>query len=160
MKKNIFFLLILGLFVGFFLVVNKKDIQISPRKESPQVSIKLDPSVSVKGEIRTKSIFVPYWSNFESFSGLEEYNRLFYFGITANEWGIVTGESGYQNIEKFISASSRLSSNSNIRQFLTLRLLDSNSNFKILENRQAQEKIISDTIDIAKEYKFNGILLD
>ena len=44
--------------------------------------------------------------------------------------------------------------------YLTLRMLDTESNLKILEDPDLQEKIIADLIDITDQNRFDGVVLD
>ena len=98
------------------------------------------------------SIFVPYWA----FSTLKQtsYDRLLYFGITPGEEGINTTELGYKNLKSFTNA------HQNEKKYLVLRMTNSQQNFAIIENRMRSQKIITETVEVAKEYGFDGIVLN
>lgn len=99
-------------------------------------------------------LFVSYWSLVAG-DQLQNYDNLIYFGITANLNGVQKGETGYINIPKFMTLGTPAQ-----KKYLTLRLIDSNTNFDILKDVKIQKKIISETIAIAKENKFDGVVLD
>ncbi len=101
----------------------------------------------------TKSIFIPYWDIPEDSSNLD-YARLFYFGITADMKGIIKNDDGYEGLASFDEVAAGHES------YLTLRLLNSDTNIAILKNKVAQDRIISETIEAARSNHFKGVVLD
>lgn len=99
------------------------------------------------------ALFVPYWS----LSGAlpEKYDRLIYFGVTPTTDAINTEEIGYLRLDQFVSKVP-----SGVSSYLTLRMLDNQENFTILESKSSQKRIISQTIALAKKNDFDGIVLD
>jgi len=111
------------------------------------------PNIKTLSTQRSTSLFVPYWS-----LGLplpEEYDRLIYFGVSASDTGLATDDTGYQNLSEFTTSIP-----SNISTSLTLRMLDNTTNFAILKNSSLQKRIISQTIQAARQNGFDGIVLD
>lgn len=113
------------------------------------------------GEPKT-SIFVPYWSLSESdapFSSPSDINRpidtAIYFSISATTSGINKTNTGYSNLEDFASRSAATPNT-----LLTISMVDDDINNVVLESSEAQEKIISQAVVVAKEHGFDGIILD
>lgn len=153
-NKNLL-VIILVFFIGYFFVnfksknnevvkdfVKNKTSQITKTVEKPYV-----------GKI-FNSLFVPYWS-LDSTSDINFYDRVIYFGILANEKGINKEEVGYKNLAKF-SSLNFISS----KKYLALRMLNTEENLKILKNINSINQIIKQTISIAKQNNFSGIVLD
>jgi len=161
MKKIllVFFILsLVGLFFTafkYFSIINRSKISSSNKLKNPSPTVINPTAVSYWKQKETKSIFIPYWSlNGEEIGSAEaDYHRLIYFGISADQTGINKADAGYLNLKKFININSSKIS-------ITLRMLDSETNFSILKNPEIQKKIIDETIDIAEKYKFSGIVLD
>jgi spore germination protein YaaH len=117
------------------------------------------------------SIFIPYWSIPEDIPEIKApqitnnelpITNYIYFGISADENGINKNEPGYQNLT---AEPPRLDTFNNdktseVKTLLTLRMTNTDLNFEILDDNQLQQKMIAQTIEIAKEYSFSGIVLD
>ena len=101
------------------------------------------------------SLFVPYWTLGEGIMHQQDYDKYLYFGITATQDGVSTNEPGYKNLSTFID-----SAGAEAEKLLVLRMLDSKVNFDILKDTSKQEKLINQTINVAKEYGFDGIVLN
>lgn len=101
-----------------------------------------------------QTLFVPYWT-LNSTSLPTTYTTLAYFGITASTQGIDTKENGYLDLPKFVSLSGR-----NQKILLVVRLVDSEVNTTILQDKALQQKIVTQTITTAKQYGFTGVVLD
>lgn len=107
------------------------------------------------------SIFVPYWllpssealppQNLDA-----ELDTLIYFGITPTETGINTSEPGYNHLGAFTS----LPQANKHETLLTVRMINEDINRTIFESSTAQKKVIEDSLKTAKEYGFDGIVLD
>lgn len=98
-------------------------------------------------------IFVPYWTISSDLADAP-YDNLIYFGISADLEGIDKTDLGYKNMSEFIANTQGKETH------LTVRMLDSDVNLEILDNKNLQEKVISQSIDIARENGFTGIILD
>jgi len=135
------------LMVSLFHKDQKSTITSSVGKEKNTPS-----SIGMQQEMTT--LFVPYWTmNGEAVP--TNYNQVAYFGIAVNTNGIDTQEDGYKDLATFVA-----SVHQNQRTLLTVRLLDQNVDEKILHDSTFQQKIIQESANIAKEYKFDGIVLD
>lgn len=97
-------------------------------------------------------LFVPYWTLSSSITG--DYDSLIYFGIAAGENGIDRSEAGFKNLAKFTNFSESR------EKLLAVRMVDQDINSKIFEDKNLEKKIIDDSIEIAKENGFDGIVLD
>lgn len=100
----------------------------------------------------SQSEFVPYWTITEGISS--DATSLIYFGVSATASGIDRDEAGFQNLSRFTAYSSGK------KTYLTIRMLDQDTNFDILDNNTYQDRVITDSISVAQEYGFDGIVLD
>lgn len=100
-----------------------------------------------------KILFVPYWT-ITSTNNIEDFDTLAYFGIAVDRSGINEDESGYKNINKFLDASE------DKNNYLVVRMLDSEIINDVLENSSARKNVITQSIDVARQHKFKGIILD
>ncbi len=152
--RKIWFIVFVALVVAVLLYAYSPLIHLSQDKRNTSAKLSPTPVTPVtKGVLAKKSIFVPYWSDFSSPLVLGDYNRVIYFGVEANEQGINKNESGYQNLESFIEATTK-------EKYLTIRLLNTDTNIAILKDQSSWEKIVRESLETAKNYQFNGIVLD
>lgn len=100
-----------------------------------------------------ESTFVPYW-HVQNMQELADYNSAIYFGISVTKEGVNTEDQGFANIQKFINTSPT------VKNYLTVRMLNTETNLDILEDKQAQQSVIADVIRVTKEYGFDGLVLD
>lgn len=148
MKKLLIFLVLV--IVVIFLVYsnqsNKAEKKSSKIADLPQNS----------GQIKSPEeeyIFVPYWtinSDIES----TPYEKLIYFGISVNEEGIDKSDPGYISMQEFVANSKGK------KMYLTVRMLDSDINLKVLKDTALQEEIITQSVEIANANGFEGLILD
>lgn len=120
---------------------------ITPKPPSPT-------KVMAKNVKETTSMFVPYWT-ISNQSIENEYDQLIYFGITPGKEGIEISEPGAEQLHQFLTASPK-----GTPRLLAVRMVESDSNLAILEDKTRQKAIIDDTIALAKKNKFDGIVLD
>jgi spore germination protein YaaH len=146
-------LLFLGGYIAFRGVTERiiNDFTTTPNAQ-------LQPTITEVPESKTKttektSIFVPYWT-VNTFT-MGSYDKVIYFGITADTQGINKGEPGYANLDNFLD---RVGDNSNA--YLTLRMLDQETNFDIIENRSVSKQVITETVALAKDKGFSGVVLN
>ncbi len=107
-----------------------------------------------KVEITQTSLFVPSWS-LDGSALPDNYNRYIYFGVTGGTGGIITEDEGYQSISDFLSIVPE-----NSKKFLTVKMTNSQTNLAVLQNKDAQKAIMDESIQLAKENKFDGIVFD
>ncbi len=99
-------------------------------------------------------IFVPYWTITNNPLQIQKYDKIIYFGITASHNGINTSDDGYTHIQPFVAQTQGK------QTILCITLTNQDFNDSLLENKQLQQKIINESISIAKENSFSGILLN
>ncbi len=104
--------------------------------------------------ITSRSIFVPYW-NIPRTGATYEYDTLMYFGVTPDTKGVLKKDTGYSNIQRFVSQSSAKQ-----QRLFTLRMLDTQTNIAILDDESAQDSVISETMSLVRQHNFDGIVLD
>ncbi len=100
-----------------------------------------------------EAIFIPYWSVGSSFT-TPSYQDLVYFGVNASTEGIDTSDDGYKRLSTFVKAADGGNT------LLTIGMTNSTTNFAILKDKKAQEKVINEAISIAKDNNFKGIVLN
>jgi hypothetical protein len=97
-------------------------------------------------------LFVPYWTINENISASGM--TLVYFGVMGGENGVEQDEDGYRNLSAFEKNKNKKNS------LLVLRMLNTDTNLDILKDKKLQERIIDETIILAKKHHFSGIMLD
>jgi spore germination protein len=148
---------IVAFFVFILLLCGLILINIQKQNNSPSVSVptptaKIQPTQPPQ---KMRSLFVPYWADFdEEFVGTP-YDRLIYFGIQPSTQGIVKTEPGYTNITGF---KQRMPSGTT--HLLTLRMVSTDTNVAILKNKASWDRIATDTFAIVREHEFDGIVID
>lgn len=104
-----------------------------------------------------RSIFIPYWQLSGQTQNLQidkrEYDRSIYFGVAGTLEGIPTDDPGYEQMDGFMRIA-------NGSRWLTVRMTNSEVNNKVLGSRASQLKIVNDATRIAKEFGFDGLVLD
>jgi spore germination protein YaaH len=153
MRKAIFIFGFVIFLLGFWSftqkVTNKPFSQSSP--PTPQAS----PTDSTARTTTTHtSLFVPYWG-LQDTTDLPVYDTYIYFGITPTQEGINTKDAGYLRLNDFVSSVNERDST-----LLTLRMLDNKINSAVLKDSAKQSSIIAETIAVAKENGFDGVVLD
>jgi len=159
MRKIILLLFVFAAlsFFGFRVVKQsvKNDLAQPVIIPSPTASSAANESVKiVRGSDVKRSIFVPYWA-LSSGKIEEKFDKYLYFGISPTSSGINKKETGFANMQKFLNSVPK-----NSEKKLVLRMLDSDITFLILKDATKQNSVIKDSISIAKENGFSGIVLD
>lgn len=130
-----------------FIFINKTDNLLT--NNSNQISNKLNTP-----QLEKNYIFVPYWTFNEEIS-VEKYSDVIYFGVSIDEFGVNKNEPGYRQLEIF---SNSIDSDKN--KYLTLRILGEDTGREFLDNINLQKTVGREVADIAKEYNFDGVLVD
>ncbi len=136
---------------GGLVVISRNDESAVNRDLSRTIS----PDETLKSRDVKTSLFVPYWSLPDNPQSFSDYTELLYFGVASGKDGINTNESGFLGLADFVAGVPVAT-----EKLLVLRMLDSKENFEILKDHKKQTKIINETIHIAKEHGFSGIVLD
>lgn len=160
--KNFFLLLFLLFFiVGSYVVFGLLKQKVRSDLYQPLTDRKIAPSSSPtlpiinSSKTEEKILFVPYWSMGKGLQEVSDFDTLVYFGVAPTENGINRQESGYKNLPQFIKHA-----DGSQKKLLTLRMIESQVNFKILEDTKKGQKIIDETLSLAKTNGFDGVVLD
>jgi spore germination protein YaaH len=152
--KKITLLLVITILLMGMIVINKNKTINKQRGSISQTPTKTQSQTSKKTLVtkRQKSIFVPSWQVGEDKElQLEDYSRLLYFGLTPSSAGI-SKDDAYNKL-KYLDTIQ-------IDKILVIKMINDNINELVLNNVDIQKKVIDETINIAKEYKFTEIALD
>jgi hypothetical protein len=158
-----FFILIVLLCVAGFVIINgvkqkvKQDLA-QPLASSAQPTQAVVPEKTIpiaSGAQDKTSLFVPYWTLSGSSISDTPYDSYLYFGVTPSTSGLNQDESGYKAIDDFLTAVP-----DGKQKLLVLRMLESDNNFAMLKDKQKQQKLIGETLALAKEKGFDGVVLD
>lgn len=156
MKRALLIIVLTGvIFLAYRVMVKARLTDEAPRKKSLEVStiIPTEPVMSDREE-RT-FLFVPYWSIKPNNSELLEYDRLFYFGISYDRFGIDETDEGYRSMKLFSDSTHEVKD-----RILTVRMLDMDVNTDILRHPEEWSEYFKETVELAKLYGFNGVALD
>lgn len=146
-------LLLILVAIGGFIYWNQSRETDSVRQEVTQT--KPETQVLGKETEEVRAIFIPYWTFGAQPLETDEFNELIYFGVAADSSGIDESDPGFGKIQDFIEASDRSK-----KRLLTVRMLDQDENSKVLKNTAAQNKIISESLGLADDFGFDGMVLD
>lgn len=160
-------LLVLIFFVGFGISVVVYNRVVKPQSGGAPAQVERNVTAApaqqtTPTKTNKETFFVPYWqldgSDIElpniDYAGDAE-KRLVYFGVGVNEQGVQQTDTGYQNLSLFLDKTPAGSS-----KYLGVRMTDDEQNSDILANPTAQKTIVSDVVALAKEKKFDGIVVD
>jgi spore germination protein YaaH len=157
--KRLILLIILILLAGFFtfnLAKQKVKNDLSSPIPYPTTTItpSVNPDEAATGPEKT-SLFVPYWTVKDKEYEEVSYDSYIYFGIVPTKDGIDTKEQGSLTLNSFLSSVP-----AGGKKLLALRMIERETNFAILKDQNAQKKIIAETLALAKEKDFDGVVLD
>lgn len=149
--KKLLAAVFLAAIIGFLAAQYSGNSSPSPKKSSVIVS----PTPTQAPGKKSLSIFVPYWTlGSRPDPLLDNYDYLIYFGVPADKNGLETSDPGYTSIAKFNKLTEGR------RKFLAITMINSTANSDILNDQKSQQKIISESIALAKNDDFNGIVFD
>lgn len=130
---------------------------VGEQEQTTQMSVSptvISESKPVPSEISNRMVFVPYW-NIPSDENFSDYDSLIYFGITPEKTGELKDDIGLSGVETFVDETSPQK-----KRYITLRMLNTETNIEILANPSAQQSLLNETVEIAERYNFDGIVLD
>ncbi|MEI6533412.1 MAG: glycosyl hydrolase family 18 protein [Candidatus Roizmanbacteria bacterium] len=157
-KKGKFFLIIVGILFGSVLFYGYKIIdsyRTSAVLEAAITPTSIPPTPSPVRPALYKSVFVPYWVEWDNEPKPEGYDRVIYFGVDADINGINKQDAGYLNMPKFISYISNEG-----EKWITIRMTDSDKNTEVLDAKTSWKQIVNDVIAITRDNNFKGVVLD
>ena len=156
--RKFFVFFILFVVLSFFVVKTfreKLTTDLSQPVYLPTIAPSPVPTIVKNDQKETTSLFVPYWAVGTSKIDTSNFDRIIYFGILPNQSGINKDEAGSLSIKQFLRDVPQSK-----QKLLALRMTDSQTNFAILKSNESQQTIISQTINLAKQNGFDGIVLD
>lgn len=163
--RRLLFFVVLILLVGFFtFTIAREKVKKDFARPIPYPTTTVSPSLQVQDKTNSpsvESLFVPYWTVKDSSTGSAAnaeqkiYDSYIYFGVTPGKDGIDMKESGVMALDTFASFVPEGKEKS-----LAVRMIDRDANFAILKDSARQKKLIAESILLAKEKKFNGLVLD
>lgn len=158
MKGIIALCVIAAASLGVYRFFQSSNVSSGTAVQNKQIAISRTPQkiALTKGPIRemNSSLFVPYWNASVDLSSALSYDTFIYFGIGVNEDGSIKKDQGWEALDSF--AQSTIGK----RRLLTIRMLDSDINHKILENTVLQDNLIREVTPILVENGFDGVVLD
>jgi spore germination protein len=153
MKNLIFVLLCVTLIIGIVLSLQGEKAQ--PVSPLPNTTVTPVPSAVSSVGNEQLSLFVPYWSLVKGTEHEHTYDQLIYFGIAPTINGINKQDTGYLQLDTFVAGKPK-----GIKSLLTVRMLDTNTNFAILKDQEKQRSVVKEAVTVAKQNGFDGIMLD
>src|SRR5215469_6008763 len=153
MKRFLIILLILAVSAFIALRVIRNQVRHDLLQPVAQPALAPSPTIVIDQLKKTNTaLFVPSWTAETIID--TSYDHFIYFGISPTREGIDTSTTG-KTLSDFLKAAPVGKDT-----FLTLQMQDTDINAAVLQNKTLQQKVISQTIDIAKENDFSGIVLD
>jgi len=154
MKRFLIVLLIIA--VSVFILLRVIRSQVSHDLAQPVNAPAMPPTPTVVIDrlhsIQT-SLFVPSWT-LDSMSD-NAYDQYIYFGVLPTSGGYIATGSGEQDITTFTSFVPQ-----GKHTLLALEMENTDVNGDILQSTNAQKRLIAQTLSLAKENGFSGVVLD
>lgn len=148
--------IVLFLLFGIFIIsqLRQKIDQALSRQHVVNAPTPTPRQPAEKTETQKTYLFVPYWSLTNTEIIESDQQILVYFGVAADEAGLRRNEDGYKKLLAFSESAGDKD------KLLTIRMLDSDANFTILKNKIMQQKIIDQSIELAKRDGYGGIVMN
>lgn len=157
--KRLLLLFTLIILVGFFTFKFAKDqVRKDLARPVPYPTTVITPTSPAVTHVigpEKQSLFVPYWAVKGKIDDATQYNSYIYFGVATTTNGLDMREAGGVALDAFAASVPQ-----DGKKLLVVRMIDKDTNFAILKDEAAQLKIIAQTISLAKEKKFDGVVLD
>ena len=163
MKKLVLLLSIA--IISFFLFktyLKPKQVSIITPNNAPTTSTIQTPTKNIENS-STYSLFIPYWKtsllndkiSIPRIADMtDEEIKPIYFGLSVDENGLMKDEIGFKNLPQFIS-------NFDSKPMaITIRMLNDDTNIKILKNQDYQNNAIESLDRFLTDYSFSEIILD
>lgn len=121
----------------------------SQKKQQSNIVVTLPTS---KVQTLSKGLFLPYWGSEIDLVEMK-YDDYYYFGVQPTTRGALENEVGLRNINITKNIPEK-------QKKLVLRMLNNTVTEALLEEKQAQKKLISQIITTLNSSSFSGIVLD
>lgn len=121
----------------------------SQKKQQSNIVVTLPTS---KVRTHSKGLFLPYWGSEIDLAEMK-YDDYYYFGVQPTMRGALENEVGLRNINITKNIPEK-------QKKLVLRMLNNTVTEALLEEKQAQKKLISQIITTLDSSSFSGIVLD
>jgi len=154
MKRFLIVLLIIA--VSVFILVRVIRNQVRHDLAQPVNAPAMPPTPTVvidKLSNTNTSLFVPSWT-LDSMADTP-YDQYIYFGISPTANGYIATGSGEQDITTFVGGVPK-----GKQTLLALEMVNTDVNGALLQSSNAQERLITQTLSLAKENGFSGVVLD
>ena len=109
--------------------------------------------VPTKKVDRPSFVFIPDWTNFAKELDIAKYERVIYFGLSADRNGLLN-DQGSAKIAAFTKAAGQK------EKWLTLRLLNTDENIALMTDGKRMDTVIKETIEQSQKYSIDGVVLD
>ncbi len=153
------FIIIIGILFIVLVIILRSHFEDSQhilvQNESKKTVTQVRVTPEATQQKQQTALFIPYWSINSDISKETGYNRMIYFGISPDQNGINASDQGYKDLSQFVSLVPDTT-----EKLLVLRMLDSDNTFSILKNKSLEDRIIQQTVALAKQNKFAGVVLD
>ncbi len=150
-----FLVVVLILLVTVFILLRVVRAKVGHDLAAPVYQPALTPTPTViidRSQKTNTALFVPNWAMNSISDGYDQY---IYFGVSPTTSGIGSDDQDVKDIDTFFN---------NVPQgkqtLLTLEMTNSSTNATILQSKTLQQKIISQTLSLAKANGFSGVVLD
>ncbi len=155
--KSVIVLVVIGLaMVGVYQFFQEPS-SASKEEQANRVSMLSPVPVTQKSKRAVKknnTLFVPYWNPSVDAETKENYDTFVYFGVAIDQEGEILQDSGLAGIDVFVESTQGK------KQYLTLRMIDTDTNNVILEDTVKQKRIFEGIIPLLQQYEFDGLVLD
>lgn len=153
MKRFLIVLLILVVSIFIFVRVIRNQVRNDLSQPVAQPALTPSPTVVIDQLHSTNtSVFVPSWTT-DSISDTS-FNQYIYFGLTPTTQGIDETQAS-KDIAAFQNSLP-----DGKQSLLALSMQNTDTNAAILQNKTLQQKVITQTMDLAKQNGFSGVVLD
>lgn len=98
-------------------------------------------------------VFIPDWTNFAKELDIAKYQRVIYFGLSADRNGLLN-DQGSAKIASFTKAVGQK------EKWLILRLLNTDENIALMTDGTRMDRVIQETLEHVQKYGMTGIVLD
>ncbi len=149
------FVIILIIFVSVFLLFRVVREKVGHDLAQPVYQPTMPPSPTIViDQLHTtrNSLFVPDWT-LNSIKG--NYDQYIYFSLTPSSAGITLTSLENKNIDAFLATVPQ-----GKQTLLTLAMQNPDITSEILQQKALQQKVISQTVSLAKTKGFSGVVLD